>query len=268
MKLVDLVVEGSGDLAQRERARALFEAIRNHFLNPGRVLGNLKTFQKNGNVLRVAFPCKKISTKDDELNDMLRGLVLIFTGIEQSEAPEKFENSGGFHPPVDGVPAWIDIRGTYPLHVGDLPMTNYEWQYHIAHNGAHILRKNRDTMMHEIIHYLDSLRWKDDRGMQATYSSDDGRSSDIEQAQAYFSDPAEMNAYAQESLASVEDELKNVKTREEAISRMGGSATDLYKKVYEKKLSQFGDQVPDDVLRRLKKRVAQLWNDVLYRFST
>lgn len=269
MRIADLIVgEGANDAQQRAVTQGVIDAIMEYFRSPGRTLGNLRPFARKDNVLKVALPCKKIPSKDPEVRRALDALVLVFTAREETEPKQKFELAGGYNPRKGEVPAWMEISSYFPRHPGEAEVTPQEWQYHVAFNGYSMLKKAHSTLFHELIHHADALRWKDPEGMHPTYTTGQGRSSDDAEAQAYFRDPAEMNAYAQESLSAVEKTLRNAKSREEAILKMGGSAAELYKKVYQHKLAQFGKQVPEDVLRRLKKRTAQLWSDTLNRFST
>jgi hypothetical protein len=181
-----------------------------------------------------------------------------------------FSDTGPFK---QGNLGWITVETVLDLDPLEPFPTEWEWYSIAVHNGyaASLWKAHRNHIIHEITHALDWMRWKGTEGPKQRYDSEKllyGKPDEREaEKRKYLSDPMEMNAVMQQKFYEVVRSL-NLTTRDTAIRSMGGSPTGLYNLVLKRfKDEDYSKYATPDFDRRMKKRVAQLWNDILSRYN-
>jgi hypothetical protein len=181
-----------------------------------------------------------------------------------------FSNTGPFR---EGNLAWITIE----TEMESSPLEPFpdEWQWYVMavkEGDAHDLwNKHRNHIIHEITHALDWMRWKGSEVPRQRYDSNKILYGTPEEKAAerkkYLSDPMEMNAVIQQKLYEIERTI-NRSSRESAIRSMGKSPQGLYQLVRGRfNQEDYAKYASEDFDRRLMKRVAQLWYDVLSHYE-
>jgi hypothetical protein len=115
-------------------------------------------------------------------------------------------------------------------------------------------RAARSVFIHEYIHLLDYHRIGPAvmKRLNLIGIGDEG----------YHNSPLELNAYIQQGLARVEDELKRAGSKEAALAVMGKTPQEFHKRVLKHMNKSFLKNLTDDNKKKLAKRVYQMYKDV------
>ena len=136
---------------------------------------------------------------------------------------------------------------------------------------APILESKRNDFIHEFIHYLDRNRIGEAAGAVQRQARD---AVGAEDADAYYNNPMEYNARFQEMSAWVFDNIDNIAQRRDPEIRdrrfraLYPDFNAFYRTVVDLRLgpgsslASFWSALTPDNKKRLKKRIAQLWQDV------
>lgn len=248
----DIFREGADDAKYRQRA-----------LDTGRklaaALGKLKPtdldFPKAGKTITSVDLGELL--KDPELED----LQVWFVARDENENASR---RGVFVNKVKSGAKRIELYYDIP-HDAMAKVTPDVWKSIVLKKAPQMFDQLNEIFWHEFVHYMDMKRMgpSSQRAAFAKVNALGG----VSNPKKYFNDPVEYNAFVQQGLTRVEDHLSKVGSWVDAQKLIGKNPTEFYRLVL-RVLSPGMKQVLDDKFKnKLKKRVAQMWNDTMRRFN-
>lgn len=145
-------------------------------------------------------------------------------------------------------------------------LTDDVWAKIISKQGATVLSRSEEIFWHEFIHYMDYKRMSPDSRKKAFQRAGalGGKNKNVSK---YYNNPVETNAFIQQGLSRIENHLSAAKDKGAVQKLIGTSANDFYKRVTKVLSPGVFKNMDDKNKAKLKKRVAQMWNDVMKRFQ-
>lgn len=149
-----------------------------------------------------------------------------------------------------------------------------KWKDLIARNASKILQRSKQAFWHEFIHYIDYNRVHPDsrpgafqkKNQLGNLKSHDPV--DIEKKKAkYYNDPIEFNAFVQQGLSQIENHLRSIKSKADAQKLVGKSANEFYTLVLKVLTPSFVKYMDEKFKAKLKKRVAQMYQEIMQKFD-
>lgn len=160
---------------------------------------------------------------------------------------------------VKGKKASLDIQVSIqpgPSKSGTGDITPDQWKAVMVKNAHRVLERAREVFFHEFVHYQD---WKRMGKKTKVLSKTPGMKT--HGAQAYYSSPLEFNAFLQQGLSNIEHYLDG-KGPADIKKTIGNSADEFYRRVLKVLMPGFAKNLTPKYQAKLKKRVAQMWNDI------
>jgi hypothetical protein len=254
MKLRDIfILEGAKDADYRETIDHMIEVIQQNVRNkkPDRMITSLAP-----DVIAVYVGAEM--DVPAELVPYFENLLVKFRATPRRESSTAMYQRGDKFEHV-----------TIFFHL-ERPRKVQEWQDTVAKNAAAWVRSRRDSLFHELVHLVDTHRFKDPEHINRSAVAADKRDeNDPDTMFKYFNAPHELNAYFQSHFDNLEQRFtRGFPTFEAAMKSIGANTSAQFVKwVRDSMDTNVVDHLTQDNVHRLDKRSYQFYQDLRHRFS-
>lgn len=268
-KFFSIFSEGANDAQYRKEVNDLIEKIKSNF-------SSLSEKDIDAKIANNGAPIAQFNVGKLVGDEKHNKLWLRFDAVNEEDHVAR---KGSFAPSSDHKYAVVMINAEVPGNVFEKFKNNPDlWATVIKKKGNVLMGRVVSTLRHELIHYWDFSRIGNKRNIDVFKKSGKNSMSNKEKQglspadrekrwSKYFNDPLEQNAFIQQGLSRMEDYLKNVSSWEDAKHILGSDANELYRKIVQLLPRDLFKRMEEKNKSKLKKRVAQLWNDTKKRLE-
>lgn len=244
------IFEGARDEAYRTMALDAFKAT----LDGLRDIPEIDMDSPKGNS-----PVTSVNIGDTSGNDSYSELEMHFIAKEE-DAGKKSQTYGRFIQGSGNKPSVIEMNVYVPSDVLK-KLDAKSWKKVVKKNATVIMSRMKEAFLHEFIHYLD-LQKIDPKSRPAVFgkASLAAKSNELNK---YYTHPLEYNAFVQQGLAKIQDHLAGERDPEKIKKVIGSTPTEFYKLVLKVIPHGMKTAMDEKYKAKLKKRVAQMWNDLM-----
>ena len=141
-----------------------------------------------------------------------------------------------------------------------------QWEQTTAANASYWVKRHSENIYHEIIHLMDSHRYKDPEYFDK--NAVDVNTKDYDEVNSqyvdYVNSPHEFNAYTQEVIHEFERKIGDTIDPKKVVQLSPG---ELYKLLIRPLMLATKSSLNDETKRRFAKRVNQLYYDIKKKYS-
>lgn len=134
------------------------------------------------------------------------------------------------------------------------------WVAHVKAHAPGMVKSNRDAFVHELIHAIDSERIPPEARTKHLRASQPAAGANYTK---YYNDPLETNAFIQQGMSKMVDQLRNVSTPQGRRLVMGGTSQEFFQNLLKRMDQNFVKHLTPDNRRKLAKRAAQLYGELV-----